>query len=114
MGRKVSEACTVKCTATAPAVIHQGDFCYLEGFLGIAIQEIMLLEPGTTSEVVLAIEPGVYETNQITPGDTFSKGAKIYWDAQTSLFTTTQNDIFAGTVVQEADTNGVIWFILGR
>lgn len=80
--------------------------------MGIALQEVILLTPGATTDVVLAIEPWVYETNQVTPGDTFSKGAKIYWNPLTSLFTTSPTAIFAGTVVQAADANGVIWFVL--
>lgn len=135
MGRKVADGKSVKVSVPASTVITQGNFYLLDGFLGIATQSLetdaggdvisfngAAVPAGTVpAEVILVIEPGEYETSQITVADAFAKGDKVYWEAGTSLFTTAPNNDAngnpqnraAGRVTQAKDANNVVWLLLG-
>ena len=135
MGRKVSDFKSIKVGVPASTVITQGRFYVLEGFFGMAVQSLETDANGKVisfngspvpagalpAEVVLNVEEGVYETDQITAADAFAKGDKVYWDAANQLLTTQPNNDASGNpqnrpvgrVTQAKDVNNVIWFALG-
>lgn len=120
MGRKVSQADSVKVTVPVSTTIDQGKFYLLDGFLGMAVQSVKT-DGSTTSEVILYTEQAEYETSQISTADAFNRGDKVYWNNTTKLFTTQANadaqgnpqNRVAGRVTAAKDSNNVIWFILG-
>lgn len=117
MARKVSDGQSVKVTVpTGFGAVEQGKFYLINGWLGLALNSA-----GEGEEVVLNIEQGEYETNQINPADAFNVGDKIFWDAANKRFTTQPNNDAQGNpqnrpvgrVTSPKDANNVIWFILG-
>lgn len=110
MGRKISDGLSIKVTVPQNTVVNQGDFVFLDGVLGLAMQAVTT-GVGETKPLVLLVEPGEYETSQINTAEAFNKGDKVYWDATNKRFTTTAvGNIFAGIVTQGKDANNVIWF----
>lgn len=127
MGRKVGEGKSAKVIAPASAVITQGNFYQLNGFLGMAVQSMetdgdgkvikyngFAVPAGTVAaEITLNFEPGEYETSQIDTDDAFNGGNRVYWDATNKRFTTVATDgAFCGIVTEAKDGNNVIWFLL--
>lgn len=114
MGRKVSDGLSVKVTVPENTTIEQGEFCFLGGFLGLAVRGVET-GAGETAQVVLNIESGEYETSQIKVLDAASmvEGADIYWDNTAGNFTVTSTDnVYAGKITLAADEDNVIWFKL--
>jgi predicted RecA/RadA family phage recombinase len=112
MGRKISDGKSVKVTVPENTTIEQGKFYLLDGFLGLAVQSVTT-GAGETAEVTLNIEPAEYETSQIDTADAFGAGAKVYWDAVNSRFTTVAADgFFCGIVAEAKDANNVVWLWL--
>lgn len=120
MGRKIAEAKSVKVTVPVSTVVEQGKFYLLDGFFGLAVQSVTT-DASSTAQIVLDTEQAEYETSQITTGDAFAKGDKVYWNTTTKLLTTQANNDASGNpqnrvvgrVTEAKDGNNVIWFILG-
>lgn len=108
MARFVAHGKSVQ--VTAPAAVSQGDFVLAGGFFGLAVNSA-----AAGQEVVLNIEPGEYETSQITTTDAFNVGDPVYWDSTTKLLTTQAGtgNRMVGRVTLAKDANNVIWFLLG-
>lgn len=126
MGRRISDGLSARVAVPASTTITQGDFVYLDGILGLAVQGIITNSDGLVTsingntvpaglhpaQIVLNIEAGEYETSQINTGDTFALGAKAYFDATNKRFTTTSaGNRFAGVVTAAKDADDVIWFL---
>lgn len=110
MGRKVSDGWSVKVTVPISTTIVAGDFFELDGFIGIAF-ESLVTDGATTSDVALGLDLAEYETSQITVADAFVKGATVYWDGVTDLFTDVAGALAPfGKVTVAKDANDVIWF----
>lgn len=120
MGRKISDGQSVKVAVPESTEIKQGEFVLLGGFFGLAVRGVAT-GPEETAEVVLNIEPGEYETSQITETDDFGAGDAVYFNEATKLLTTQANldangnpqNRPVGRVTQAKDANNVIWFVLG-
>ena len=97
---KISDGKSVRVTATIPT--EASKFYHFDGFIGAAFQSV---EAG--EEVILNIEQAEYETDQLGDGD-FKVGTPIFFDGKEF---STDEGIFAGTVTQEKDEDGVILFI---
>jgi len=111
MGRKVGNARSVRVTVPESTTIVQGNFYYLDGFLGMATKSITT-GAGETKDLILDIEPGEVETSQINTSDAFAKASKVYYDTTNKRFTNTASgNRFAGIVTQAKDANNVIWFV---
>ena len=98
---KVSDGKSVKVVADQDVEVSK--FYEIQGFLGAAFQEAK-----KGDDVVLNIEQGVYETDQLGDG-AFEAGTPIYFaDGE---FNETAGR-YAGIVTQEKDEDGVILFLL--
>lgn len=113
MSRKVSDGQSIKVVVPENTTIEQGEFCFLSGFLGLAVRGVKT-GAGETAQVVLNIEPGEYETSQVNEDDAafLVEGADIFWDSTEKHFTVTPTAVFAGKLTLDADNNNVIWFKL--
>ena len=113
MGRKISDGQSVKAVVPENTTIKQGDFCYLGGFLGLAVPGVVT-GADEEAQAVLNIESGEYETSQTKEADLDSmvEGADIYFDDTEKYFTISPTTIYAGKITQGADEEGVIWFKL--
>ena len=98
---KVSDGKSVKVVADQDVEVSK--FYEIQGFLGAAFQEAK-----KGDSVVLNIEQGVYETDQLGEG-AFEAGTPIYF-ADGEFNETTGR--YAGIVTQEKDEDGVILFLL--
>lgn len=120
MGRRISDGRSVKVTVPQSTTIVKGNFYLLEGFFGMAVQEVTT-GVGETAEITLDCEQVEFETSQITTADSFAKGDKVYWNDTTKLLTTQANNDAQGNpqnrpvgrVTVAKDANNVIWFNLG-
>ncbi|MNW34025.1 hypothetical protein D3C74_109920 [compost metagenome] len=110
---KVSDGKSVTVTVPQNTVITAGEWVLLDGFFGLAMQNVVT-DTGETEELVLTIEHAEYETDQISTSQTFAKGSELYWNATTKKFTETGTDNrLVGRVTSGKDTKNVIWFLLG-
>lgn len=96
MGRIVSKGNSIKVTVPNNAAVTKGNFVAIGGVVGLALQSIGTTD--TERNLVLDITQGVYETNQIDTGATFTVGAKLYWDDTAKVFTTTETTTLVGVV----------------
>lgn len=111
MARQISKGRSVKVTVPSGfGSVEAGKFYEISGFFGMAVDNAQEGE-----QVILLIEQAEYETSQIDTTATFNPGDKLYWNAASKVFTTTDGGEFrvVGIVTQGKDANGVIWFILG-
>lgn len=114
MGRRVSDAQSVKVVVPINTSITAGDFVFLGGFLGLALQSVVT-DAVKTGEVVLDVTPGEYETKQINAADAFAVGDQVYWDNVNKRFTiVAAGNRYVGVVTQAKDANGVIWFRMDK
>lgn len=116
MGRKLAGANTVT-VATGGATITEGKFYLLEGYFGLAVQASHPAGGIPRTEVNLDVSPGVYEfdPDQVTQGDTFAKGAEVYWDATNKKITTSDGggaNRRIGRVENPKDAQGVVWVFI--
>lgn len=130
MARRVGNLKSIRAAVGASADIVKGTFVYLDGWLGVADQSIktnaqgavtefegMTITAGTgvaaiPAQIILNIEPGEYETSQITVANPFAKGNPVYWVDATKKFTTVYASglLFCGNVTVAKDASSVIWF----
>lgn len=109
---KTSDGKSVLVTFGNSAVVERGKFYYEDGFLGQA-QESFTNASDATKDTILAIEPAVYTTDQLTTGESPARGDRLYFDAGTGLFTVVPTDnLFAGVVVEGKGSGTTIDFLL--
>lgn len=109
---KISDGKSVRVSVPANSGdITAGEFCYFGGFLGVAMQNLSN-NTSAAQDLILQIEVAEDETKQLTDGQDFDAGTKIYWNNTTKKFTETPTTVFAGVVTNGKDNDGVIWFVL--
>lgn len=110
---KVSDGKSVRVTVPQNTSIEAGQLCFLDGFLGFAMQSVTTAA-GETSEIVLNIEQAEYECSQVDAADAFNKGDACYWDDGNKRLTTVQEAgmRYTGRVTSAKDAGGVIWLEL--
>lgn len=115
MGRKVSDAQSVRVTVPAADAIVKGNFYEYQGFFGMAFQE-KAAATAAAVDVILNVEEAEYETSQITVADAFAKGSLVYWDAATRLLTNAVGvgpNRLVGRVTVAKNADNVIMLKLG-
>ncbi len=114
MGRRISDAQSVKVVVPINTTIAVGDFIFLGGVLGLALQSVVT-DAVTTGQVVLDVTPSEYETKQINAAEAFALGDPVHWDTANKRFTTVAaGNRHVGVVTQAKDANGVIWFRMDK
>jgi hypothetical protein len=111
MGRRVSDGQAVKVTVPISTTIVAGRFYDLDGFVGMAMSDVVT-DGVTTSEVVLEVATYEYELDaaQILTSDAFAKGDPVYWDLTNNRFTTTPGtNRFIGRVTVAKDGSNIVW-----
>lgn len=104
----------VKVTVPESTTVNQGDFAYLDGWLGLA-QQTVENGAGVTAPVVLDVSRGEFQTKQLDATKTYNVGTKLYWDIANKRFTTESlGNLFAGRVTLAKDGNDVIMFALAE
>lgn len=117
MGYKVTVALSAIAVQVTNAggtdvVYTQGAFYELEGLFGLCMVETTVAA-GTTGEIVLQRDAGIYETSQLNVADTFALTDDVYWDSTNARFTTTAADNrWVGHVSSAKDANNVVQFVL--
>lgn len=117
VGRRalVSEGQSVRVTADYACEVH--DIVKANGFVGAVISIVNSkgvhgVEKAVKGDtLILNIQQGEYETDQIDEGQEYEVGAPVYFDADAKKVLPT-GDLYIGRVSREKSESGAIWFLL--
>lgn len=111
----VSEGQSVRVVADYACEVH--DIVLANGFVGAVMSvvdknEVHGLVKATKGDtLILNIQQGEYETDQIDEGQDYKVGDAVYFDADQKKVLPT-GDLYIGRVSREKSESGAIWFIL--
>ena len=112
---KVSDGKSVNVTVPANSGTVAGSFYVLDGFFGLAIENIAVADNTSGRTIALQIEQAEYITDQIDKTKAFVKGAALYFDPSKGLFTdnaTVSGSFMVGRVSDAKSAESTIQFIL--
>lgn len=109
MGRRVSDSNSTRVTVPPSTTIEKGQWVAYDGLIGMALMSLVTTD--ASGSLIIDLNPGEYETNQIDTSKAFARGESVYWDDVNLRITTDAgHNRRIGVVTVAKDAQNVIWF----